>query len=243
MVYKYRNVEIYFRFIDRKKKTTNIYLHGWGVDHKTLFFCDDILKNQNSLYVDLPPFGKSEAPTSDWSIFTYANLIVSLCEKLQIKSFNLIGHSFGGRIAIIVATICKEETQKLVLIDSAGLKPHRSFKYHFKVLSYKFRKKFGFDTSKYGSDDYKSLDKNMRPIFNSIVNTHLDDFLPLIKKDTLIIFGEKDTATPLYMAKRFRKKLKNSRLVVLKDAGHFCFNDKRFEFLTELRKFVEGEKG
>ena len=199
MIYKYRSVEIYFRFINRKKRVTNVYLHGWGADNKTLGFCDKTLANENSLYIDFPPFGKSGEVSSDWSIFTYANLVVSLCEKLNIKKINLIGHSFGGRVAIVVATLCKNETNKLVLIDSAGLKPKRSLKYYFKVWSYKIRKKMGLDVSQYGSDDYKNLDEKMRPVFNSIVNTHLDDFLPLIKNETLIMFGEKDKSTPLYM--------------------------------------------
>ena len=88
MKYIYRDCEIYYQFDDLKADVTNIYLHGWGCDHKSLLFCQEVLKDQNSLFVDFPPFGKSGKP-KDWSVFTYANMIVSLCQHLKIKKINL----------------------------------------------------------------------------------------------------------------------------------------------------------
>ena len=207
-----------------------------GCDHKSFLFCHKFL-NQSSLFVDFPPFGKS-GEIEDWTIFTYASMVMSLCQHLGIKKFNLIGHSFGGRVAIILSAICKKDVEKVVLVDSAGLKPRRNLGYYFKVYAYKLKKKLGFDVSKYGSCDYRALKPNMKKVFNSIVNTHLDAFLPHIVADTLIIFGENDQVTPIYMAKKFNKKIKNSSLVILKDAGHFCFIDRKMEFLAQLKQFL-----
>ncbi|MBR1890321.1 MAG: alpha/beta hydrolase [Clostridia bacterium] len=241
MVFEYRNVKIFYRFVDRHKVVTNIFLHGWGADSTSFLFCEESLQNENSLYVDFPPFGKSGCVPIGWTIFTYANMVISLCEHLKITKFNLIGHSFGGRVAILVATLCKTGTEKLVLIDSAGVKPRRGPKYHLKVWTYKIRKKLGLDVSKYGSSDYRNLSDEMKPVFNNIVSTHLDEFLPLVKAQTLIIFGEKDKTTPLYMAKKLHKKIKQSELVIIKDAGHFCFAERHLEVLAIIRHFI-GEK-
>lgn len=240
MVYLFNNIKIFYDFKSNNSKITNVYLHGWGCDHTSFLFCNDYLKKENSLFIDFPPFGQSETP-QDWTIFTYANMVISLCEHLELKNVNLIGHSFGGRVAIIMSVLCKQQVEKVVLVDSAGIKPKRKISYYFKVYSYKIRKKLKKDTSNYGSCDYLALDQNMRKIFNNIVNTHLDDFLSYIKAETLIVFGENDATTPPYMAKKIKKKIRNSKLVFLENAGHFCFVDRRLEFLNVVKNFIEGE--
>ena len=239
MVFEYRDCKIFYKYINRKKPVTNVFLHGWGVDHISLQKFDDVLDQENSLFVDFPPFGKSGQDPKAWSIFTYANMLIKLCQKLEIKKCNLIGHSFGGRVSIIVASICREEINKLVLIDSAGVKPKRNLKFQVRVFRYKIRRKLGLDVSKYGSEDYKKLDQNMREVFKNIVNTHLETFMEMIRCKTLIMFGENDKVTPIYMAKEINKRIKSSKLVLIKDAGHFCFEEKPLECSACLKKFLE----
>ncbi len=238
MIKKFRDAEVFYRFFDKKSDVVNVYLHGWGCNHKMFLFCHKFLKNTSSLFIDFPPFGDSSKNIKDWTIFTYANMVYSLCQQLGIKKINLIGHSFGGRVAIILAVLCKEEVQKVVLVDSAGLKPRRNIFYYAKVFIYKLKRKFGKDVSNFGSEDYRKLNEDMRNIFNSIVTTYLDDFLPYIKNPTLIVFGENDKETPLYMAKKLHKNIKHSQLVVLENAGHFSFIDRRLEFLMTLENFL-----
>lgn len=238
MKYLYRDTEIFYKFIDHNSAITNVFLHGWGCDHKSLLFCHQV-SNNNCLFVDFPPFGESGKIT-DWSIFTYANMLIALCQHLNLKKINLIGHSFGGRVAIIYSVLKKVDVEKLVLIDSAGLKPKRSLSYYFKVYSFKFKRALGKNVSNYGSCDYLALDDDMRKVFVSIVNTHLDDFLPYINAQTLIIFGSEDKVTPLYMAKKFHKKIKNSKLLVLNGAGHFCYIDRKVKFILALEEFLGG---
>lgn len=238
MLFEFKKIKIFYNYKFRKSEVTNIFLHGWGCDHKSFLFCEEYLKKDNMLFVDFPPFGKSGAPV-DWTIFTYANMVISLCDNLGIKKFNLIGHSFGGRVAILVSVLCKGQVPNLVLVDSAGLKPRRSLGYWLRVLRYKIRKRLGWDVSNFGSCDYLALDCHMRKVFNNIVTMHLDEFLPYIKARTLIVFGKDDRVTPVYMAKKLRRKIKNSNLLLLDNAGHFSFVDKRVEFITSLKSFLE----
>lgn len=240
MKFCYKGSEIFYRFVDKKTKVVNVYLHGWGADYGSLFFLDAYLGN-SSLFLDFPPFGKSDKNLKDWTIFTYTTMVVSLCEHLGIHKVNLIGHSFGGRVAILFACFCKSRVEKLVLIDSAGVKPKRKLSYYIKVSNYKIREKLHLDVSKYGSCDYLALDENMRKVFNNIVKTHLDDFLENVEAKTLILFGEKDKTTPLYMAKKLKKKIKNSELKIIENAGHFCFVDNRYFFIRYLREFLKEE--
>lgn len=238
MIFNYKGSKIFYRFINKKTDVVNVYLHGWGADYKSLYFCQDYLRN-SALFVDFPPFGKSEKKIKDWTIFSYTTMVVSLCEHLNIHKVNLIGHSFGGRISILFSCFCKTRVNRLVLVDSAGLKPKRKLSYYIKVSNFKLRRKLHLDTSKYGSCDYLALDKDMRKVFNNIVKTNLDDFLENIEAKTLIIFGEKDNVTPLYMAKKFKKKIKNSNLKIIPNGSHFCFIDNRYLFIRYLKEFLE----
>ena len=233
----FRGSKIFYQYYDYGSDTTNIYLHGWGRSSDELLFFKEHIK-QNSLFIDFPPFGKSEKDIVGWSIFTYANLICFLCEKLGIKKFNLIGHSFGGRVAILLCVLCKDAVKKLVLLDSAGLKPRRGLKYYLKVWRFKRLKKKGLDTSRLGSEDYRNLPESVKPIFVSIVNTPLDEFLPFINCKTLIIFGEQDKVTPLYMARKLNRKIRKSKLVILKNCGHFCYVDRRVEVVCQVKNFL-----
>ena len=238
MIFNYKGSRIFYRFIDRKTDVVNVFLHGWAQDYKSLFFCQNYLKN-SALFIDFPPFGKSEKTLKDWTIFTYTTMVVSLCEHLNIHKVNLIGHSFGGRVSILFSCFCKSRVKKLVLVDSAVLKPKRKLSYYIKVSNYKIRKKLHLDISKYGSCDYLALDNNMRKVFNNIVKTNLDDFLENIEAETLIVFGEKDKVTLLYMAKKFKTKMKKSRIKIIPNGSHFCFLDNRYLFIHYLKEFLE----
>ena len=165
-----------------------------------------------------------------------------LLDELGVKSCHVIAHSFGARIAIRLA-IVDDRVKRLVITGGAGLKPRRTIKYYSKVYLYKLLKflKLKRLTKNFGSRDYKSLSPIMKESFVKIVNEHLDKEVRLIQNETLVIHGEKDTETPLYMAKKFKKLIKNSRLKVLKGCSHFAFVDDSFDFNLLVDSFLSGE--
>ena len=238
VIYNYNGVDIHYQFF-KQGECVNIFLHGWDRD------LSDFQKlasktNESYLLIDMPPFGKS-GQIKDWTVFTYANMVMCLCRHLKIKKCNLIGHSFGGRISIIISAMEKDFVHKLVLIDSAGMKPRRSIRYKFKVLGYKIRKKLNLNVDNCGSQDYKKLNSEMKSVFNNIVNTHLEESAKLIDAKTLIVFGQNDQETPLYMAKRLETLIKGSRLVVMKNCSHFCFLERPTFFFEIFERFLREE--
>ena len=239
MIYCFNGVNIHFKQSKIGDGAVNVFLHGWGRCEKDF---EKIAKQtgKNYLLVDLPPFGLSDK-IKDWTIYTYSNMVLCLLRHLKINKCNLIGHSFGGRIAIIIAGMEKDLVEKLVLVSSAGMKPKRTLKHHIKVLKYKFRKKMGLSTKNYGSQDYKNLDDDMKKVFNSVVNSFLEENAKLITSKTLIIFGENDIETPIYMAKRLNKLISNSKLVLMENCGHFCFLERPILFCQYLTKFLREE--
>ena len=117
-----------------------VLMHGWGCEHSTVSSIASILNSDHRVYnIDLPGHGKSDEPTGVWGIEDFTRLIEKFIIALNIKTPSLIGHSFGGRISILYGS--RNKTDKIVLVDSAGVKPKRSLKYYWKVYSFKTLKK------------------------------------------------------------------------------------------------------
>ena len=79
----------------------------------------------------------------------------------------------------------------------------------------------------------------MRKILVTVVNENLLPLLSKIKAPTLLIWGDKDTATPLYMGKIMEKEIKDSGLVVFEGAGHYSYLDDYQRFTVILRNFLK----
>ena len=108
------------------------------------------------------------------------------------------------------------------------------------MLAYKLKKALRLDVSRYGSTDYLALEGVDKKTFVNIVNERLDKYLGLIDKPTLIIWGEKDVDTPMYMANILRRRIKNSGLVVLEGEGHFGYIYQADRVRRIIKSFVRG---
>ena len=175
-----------------------------------------------------------------YSLDDYVNDVKNFVLENGLKTPHVIAHSFGGRIALKLANDDPEFFDKIVLTGAAGLKPKRSLKYQLKRLVFKCVKPFlrGRKPKAFYSPDYLALSGVMRQSFVKIITNHLDYTLPNIQNQTLIVFGKNDKETPIYMAKRLNKGIKGSRLLLIDNAGHFCFCTKPEKFNWEVREFL-----
>lgn len=220
MYFTYNGTKIFYKRKGKGNKTL-VFLHGWGAEHGCFLPFEYCFENDYSLlFVDLPPFGKSEEPKSVLGVEEYSEMVKSLIEFLKIEEITFIAHSFGCRVAIKFSSCYTNLVKNLILIGAAGCKPRRGLKYHLKVLKYKLSKK---KSKLAGSADYVALSPHMKRCFVKIVNTFQEPEMKKINLPTLLIFGENDLDTPLYMAKRMKRLIKNSKLVIIKNASHFCF--------------------
>lgn len=236
-----QGLEIFYKRYDGKGLPTVI-LHGWGANCDVMQNIFNSLKENNKsvIMLDLPYFGKSQIPPETFGIYEYANMVEEFIIQMGFSIVNIIGHSFGGRLGIILSSTSNIITvNKLILTDAAGLKPRRSLKYYFKVYLYKLKKMLRIKSKKAGSSDYKQLPESMKKVFVRVVNTHLDKLCSNIKSETLIIWGRNDKDTPIYMANKLNKKIKNSGLVILEDAGHFSFLDKSYDYNIIVNTFLD----
>ena len=229
-------------------KNVIVFLHGWGADKDSFIWVKDYLDEYSLVFVDFAGFGETLEPRIPYFVSDYVSELRLLIDKLDIEDLVLVGHSFGGRVAIKFASIFESDYKsfKLILVDSAGIKPRRSINYYFRVYKYKLCKKLAKNNerlkaklNKFGSSDYKKLSPLMKQTFINVVNEDLTFFAKQIKSDSLIVWGDKDTETKKYMARKLNKYIKNSKLYFIKGAGHFCFLDKPYEFLNILDTFLK----
>lgn len=244
---KLNDIEINFRF----RTNTNhdkfvLLLHGWGGNLNSFRGLEEYLvaKNYSVINLDFPGFGNSDLPKESFNLDDYVKIVQQMLITIGVDKVMIVAHSFGGRVAIKLAST-SNLVSKLVLVDSAGVKPKFSLVKQCKVNHFKFLrwlKKHRIikrELDNYGSEDYKALPQQMKPVFVRIVNEDLTPLLKDVNCPTLLIWGDKDKSTPLYMAKTMKKTIKDCGLVVFKNSGHFSYLDHHDEFLIIVDEFLK----
>lgn len=230
--------------------TPIVLLHGWGAEANTFSRVIDCLSRSHQVYaLDLPGFGLSEIPPTAWDASDYAKFLSDFLNKLNINKAHLIGHSYGGRISIVIAAEEPEKIEKLILVNSAGIIPPRTTKYYLRIGIAKIGRiirscgTFGNKLAdkviqKVGSVDYRNAGP-MRATLVKSVNQNLRPLLPKIQASTLLIWGENDMDTPISFGKIMEEEIPDATLVILKDAGHFSYLDQFQKFSQIVGNFLK----
>lgn len=247
-------VQIHYEDSGKPDGDPVILMHGWGCDHSTVKSIAAILEpGMRVLSLDLPGHGRSSEPPVVWGVEDFTRMVEKFIDKLELKNVSLIGHSFGGRISILLSS--RNDVKKVVLVDAAGIKPRRSLKYYIKVYGFKafkhtvqtlFGKEKGgkmveWYRKKSGSADYRNSSPMMRSVMSKCVNEDLRHFMPSIKAPTLLIWGEQDTATPLEDAKIMEKLIPDAGLVAFPYCGHYSFLDNPRGFRQVMQVFFKDQ--
>lgn len=233
----------HYEVFGEKNKRTVVILHGWKQSLiEWLTIVKDLSDKYHVVLVDLPGFGMTPRPKQTFDIFDYAKFVENFLHKLEINNVTLIGHSFGGRIGIILGAQT-DSVEKLILIDSAAIEKRTLMQQikllRNKVLAYPLslllsQQSINKLKRSIGSEDYRTAGQ-MRDIFVKIVNQDLTHLLPKIHVPTTIIWGEKDTELPLSMAKMLKQLIPDARLRIAWNTGHNPHLEKSSELLVILK--------
>lgn len=244
-------------YIKKGEGKSVLIIPGWGTTIETYMSIIDSVSTYAKVYcLDIPGFGKSQQPNIAWNVDDYTNLIISFIKSQNINELDLIGHSNGGRIIIKLATT-KDITfkiNKIILLGSAGIIHKKTlsqkiriylFKLCKKILQIKFINKHFPNLldklrSLFGSDDYKNANPILRQSLVKLVNQDLKYLLPEIKVPTLLIWGEKDVATPLADAKIMEKLIPDVGLINIKGGSHYVFLEQPFYINKIIYTFLNG---
>lgn len=228
-------------------------LHGWGSSFDVYKGIIASLKDRCRLVaVNFPGCGQSETMKEPWCLEDYCDFCLEFMEKLNLKDPILIGHSHGGRVVLKLTAEKMVNPPKIVLLDSAGLIPKKNFKQKCRAKSFKAIKRvltlpviknyseglLQKARNHYGSADYNAAPEVLRKTLVSLVNTDIRDILPNIACPSLLIWGDKDTATPLEDAKTIESLIPDAGLCVLEGTGHYSFCEKPYQAQAILNSFI-----
>ena len=236
-------------------------MHGWGgqIDSFKPLIRDLTAEGGKArvIGVDFPGHGQSPEPPEVWNVDQFKAQIIALLDEIGAERVDIVAHSFGGRVALLMAAENPERVGRMVLTGCAGLLPKRSggsqvkqavfgaLKAGYesravqKLLGKNAEKLTNAIQSHMGSADYRALSGDMRKTFVQVINQDLAWCLPKIKASTLLFWGENDTATPLWMGQQMEKEIPDAGLVVMPGATHFAYLERYPNFLAVVKQFLQ----
>ena len=234
------------------KKVTFVWAHGWGQNHEAFLPLMKSFESRGAHHlIDFPGFGQSTEPKEAWGTEDYADDIANWLRENYLGSVIWIGHSFGCRVGLQLATRHPDLVDGLFLIAAAGLKRQRSsaenLRIKIRTSLYKFCKKlipFGLSQEwlihKFGASDYKNATGIMRQIFVRVVNEDLSQIAKDVQCPVTLIYGEEDTETPPEIGARFERMISDSKLYTLTGQDHYSvLLDGRHQVAHYLSQFLE----
>jgi pimeloyl-ACP methyl ester carboxylesterase len=214
-------LDISYEILNPEAKIDLIVLHGWGSNKGLMKKTFAPYMNAfRHIYIDLPGFGNS---TCNLALHTkdYARIVELLMVHLNASKDIILGHSFGGKVALIL------EPKVLVLVASAGIYVPKSLKVRAKIALFKLLKIFGFSGLRklFVADDAKTLSEPMYQTFKNVVNEDLSYEFSHYDGKALLCWGKDDTATPLGSAVKISQLIRNSSLVTYEGDHYFFLNN------------------
>jgi pimeloyl-ACP methyl ester carboxylesterase len=208
--------------------TPILFLHGWGISAEPYHEVLKLLAQQHSVLApDLPSFARSSYSQLIPDYDTYAQLLLSFLDALNLQQVHLVGHSLGGGIAITLSALVPDRVKSLVLVDSTGIPsvsileivPRRAVEMTAQFLLPKLELKL-IDIPQVFS--YNLLFNTGNVIQALLLSLHgdLKHLLPRIKAPCLLLWSEKDLTTPLDVAQEMAATIPDARLTVVEEGFH-----------------------
>ena len=239
-----------------------LFLHGWGCDGSIFSFAmDQLAEGAAILTLDFPGHGKSADPPTPWGVQEYADMVLALLQEQNIASVQVVAHSFGARVAILLASQHPEMIEKLIITGGAGIKKPDTNAKNKRTQQYKRYNKFLEKLKRipglkhtveiaqtklrnhYGSPDYVKLNEGMRKTFVKVISLDLSPMLADIQAPTLLVWGGNDTETPLWMGQEMEKSIPDVGMVVFEGCGHYAFLEEAQRFAIIIKQFLLEGKG
>lgn len=228
---------------------TLILLHGWGQSHA--FWQDFIVKLERKYTIyslDLPGWGVSQEPPFAWDINDYADFIAAFIKHFKIKDPFIVGHSFGGKVAIAYAA--KYHLKKIILYSSSGV-PSNSIKKRLHLQTINILKHVTpnmiyrlhsvlFRPKAYRNNILVNRNRSRRMLDIYTSNSKkIELSLKGITSDVLLLYGENDYIVPLRVAHALNAILPHPQLVLFPRATHFAHIEESEDFYKVLTNFID----
>lgn len=221
-----------------------VFLHGWGQSKETWIDIADYFQKNNSVYLlDLPAFGKSDFPSKILTIDDYAEILNVFLKKLKINKLILIGHSFGGRIAVEFGLKYPYKIKELVIYSTDLGFGENIFRKLFNCLIDLSENIFFKPVLKIylflRGKSYSRFDILLNIFKNARSNKTLQKNLRNIKSKTLLLYGRLDYVSICNNGIKANELISNSRLIIFNKSSHLAHIEEKEEFIKELKDFIK----
>jgi pimeloyl-ACP methyl ester carboxylesterase len=233
-------------------KRTILFLHGWADSSRTFEgLASELVKGSDyrAILLDLPGFGGTLAPKTDWGLSEYADFVKSFIDKLELSVDVIVGHSNGCSIAIHGLSSGRFTARKAVFIGAAGIREPSLKKSVYKMLSIPAKTALKLapshvqkriKTRLYGAigSDYL-VAEHMKGSFRKVVSEDLRQAAARIDIPVMLIYGENDDATPVTYGKIYEGAIPGSRLQTVPLTGHFVHQEQVYKVARFIEEFIK----
>jgi pimeloyl-ACP methyl ester carboxylesterase len=215
-----------------------VILHGWNQNKNFWKEFQSQFSDGEVIVFNLPGFGDEPLVSEEWNIPEYAAWVRKKVEGLGENSIVLLGHSFGGRIASLLASQRPNWLKGLILYGAPALyRPKPSVR--LKIVAAKIAKRMGFSRPS-GNGELRDADnKKMGRIFRRAVLFDQTELLANIDVPTLLIWGSDDHDVPLRIAQEMKNLISGSNLVIMDNVGHNAHLENSNLFYGTVKKFLK----
>ncbi len=213
-----------------------IILHGWNLSGKRFEALSELLRasGHRVFAPDLPGFGAEPPPAKPWHVVDYAEFLQSYIEKNRIHRPVIIGHSFGGRVALKFSQLYPDAVRALILTGTPGFSPVPTKKLMFFLVVSKIggmlfalpmlnlmadrARRFLYYLA--GAREFIRAEGTMGQTFKYVVQDDLTSAMAAIKIPCLLVWGEFDVIVPVSIARRMQESITTAVLKVIPEEDH-----------------------
>ncbi|MBK8025592.1 MAG: alpha/beta hydrolase [Chloroflexi bacterium] len=234
--------------------TPILLLHGWGVHSELMKAPAKRLAalGYRCIAPDFPGFGSTPAPPTAWTVHDYAQWTLDVCDALEMPRVHLFAHSFGARVAMVMASRSPDRIDKIALTGAAGIPSKKSLSSSLRLSSYKTARSVlktvgasaladrlsAWYGTRYGSADYQAASGVMRETFLKVVNEDLSTVAAQVRHPTLLFWGALDQETPLWQGKMLEKLIPDAGLIIYEKGDHYAYLRHQVEIARTLDYFL-----
>ncbi|MEM3085786.1 MAG: alpha/beta hydrolase [Halobacteria archaeon] len=240
-----------------------LFLHGWASTHEQWSaVVERLSKKWRCVAVDLPSYGQSEVPVTDYTLEFFARSALQLLDSIGVRRAVPVGSSMGGMVSMEFTLRWPERVEALVLVDSGGMWRPRGFarrraRSDFAFAIYKALEpvigrsmmKRAFHDHRPGIEEMKARAAALREDpkerarrrtrFNSMMHVIATSYRKRaaeIRAPTLVVWGRQDRLVSLKLGERLARTIPGARLEIIEECGHLP----SVERPGELARLVEG---
>ena len=223
-------------------------LHGWRRTHADF---DAVLEGLDAIAPDLPGFGATAPPAAGWGSPEYAEALIPVLEQ-EAWPVVLLGHSFGGRVALLIAAGRPDLVKALILTGVPLLRPGgaQAPKPAIGLRVAKALNRAGLVSEarlerrrrRSGPPDYQAVSGVLRDVFVRVVNETDDGTyrraLGAVECPVELLWGENDTAAPVGVADEAAALAPGSTVIRLPGVGHLTPSEAPAALQAAIRRHL-----